>query len=163
MRHVLWALFIACGGPTGADDGPDDTDPGGTDQPPVDTPPDEDGPWAATTTAYDPACTDCDVLGDGYDNHLGDVRVLVDPAVDDAIAQWARCTFAVTACVDTEARAGRALSSCLTVDACPEACRDAATAAAQGTDGMDYAAMHGAITSVYFAPDGVCAALEEAP
>lgn len=58
---------------------------------------------------------------------LGDMKVsfLVDPEVDDEIAQWSDCLASVAKCMDKGADySGKALIACVKQSACPQACKE---------------------------------------
>jgi hypothetical protein len=55
---------------------------------------------ALATRPYDPTCAEgCEELLTGSDPHAGGLRVMLDPLVDDPVAQWGDCVGEVVACL----------------------------------------------------------------
>jgi len=78
------------------------------------------GEWAPTTVAYDPSCASgCEVVEEGDYGHIGELRLLVNPDVDDPIAQWGDCIESFTVCIDN----GMDARSCSEGSVCPDECR----------------------------------------
>jgi hypothetical protein len=79
-----------------------------------------DDRWAPTTTPYDPTCASgCEVIEQGDFGHIGELTLLVNPNVDDPVAQWGDCIDSFRLCIEkgTDARA------CSERSDCPESCR----------------------------------------
>ena len=76
--------------------------------------------WAPTTVPHDPSCASgCEVIEQGDFGHIGELTLLVNPNVDDPVAQWGDCIQSFRGCIEqgTDARA------CSEQSDCPESCR----------------------------------------
>ncbi|WP_300543150.1 hypothetical protein [Maricaulis sp.] len=128
----------------------------------LDRPPDD--LWQAATVPYDPECSEgCEVFrdqipaghGGRYDAQL---TLLVDPDLDDPIAQWSDCVDSVFTCLGTDAPrddAGRAghLRGCVAQSACPDPCRQRYASRSGG--GLDGAVE--AFGTIFLEEDAWCA------
>ncbi len=122
-----------------------------------DTGPKGDGPWAPTTHAFDPACTDCKEIGSGESAHAGEVRWLVDATTDDPPAQWGRCMFSFMRCADR----GGEYRDCVSSALCPEACKaEFARVLGSSTDLEDEVQ---AVEQTFLTDGALCAAPDENP
>lgn len=93
-----------------------------------------DNVWAPATVIYAAACDeDCIEIKNqrAGGGHTGGFRALVDPKIDDSIAQWGDCIASVMTCY--EAQAERAdfssaqdqyLHNCILESSCPDPCLD---------------------------------------
>ncbi len=65
--------------------------------------------------------------------------LIVDPAVDDAIAQWSDCLASVAVCVETAESADTAdiLLSCVRESQCPASCRELFARESDGVEDID--------------------------
>lgn len=80
--------------------------------------------WAATTTPYDPSCSQgCIEIERVERSHMGSFRLMSNPSVDDPIAQWDRCVRGVSDCLVENGTS--AWSSCVADSSCPRPCVDA--------------------------------------
>jgi hypothetical protein len=112
----------------GRRDGAAATPPGGP--PPVATGRPDASPWRPATTPYDPACsTGCKEIKHVREHHGADLHMLVNPRVDDAIAQWGDCLQSFTDCVGADTTA---ITQCAARSACPASCRAAFASQAAG-------------------------------
>ena len=76
--------------------------------------------WSPTRVPYDPSCaSDCEVVEEGNYGHIGELQLLVNPDIDDPIAQWGDCIESFTVCIDN----GMDAQSCSEGSVCPEECR----------------------------------------
>lgn len=91
--------------------------------------------WAETTVPFDPECAaDCEIVGYVTPGHRGTPQpLLLNPNVDDPIAQWGRCVQSFTDCMDTTPDA----LVCIDQGSCPSACKSEYTRLAAAATDLD--------------------------
>jgi hypothetical protein len=108
--------------------------------------------WTPTTVPYDPACTGCQEVGRAAMGHHGEqvISLLVDPAVDDPVAQWGDCVEAVLTCLE----GGGGMRACAGSEACPAGCRQRFDDETAGV--LDEVALKEAFEGVYITRGAPC-------
>ena len=106
--------------------------------------------WVPTTTATDPECTGCEErvlenVGDGLN-----IKLYVNPNVDDELVQWSSCVHGIMDCVDE----GGSQNACVASSACPQPCKDAYAQQVAGS--ADLQAQFAAIDAVFYETGGLC-------
>jgi hypothetical protein len=109
--------------------------------------------WAPATVPFDPACTaTCpEIARSAPLAHAGAaLRVRVNPAIDDPIAQWGDCLESVLVCFEAQGT----LAPCVEAAQCPPACK--AHFAAQAAGAADEAARLDAFDALFLDPAAPC-------
>ena len=135
---VFLVSFVACSG-SGSDD--DDGGPA----------PGLENPWEETTVPYDPDCASgCIELANDHYGHIGDVEWMVNPDVDDPIAQWGDCLQSFVDCMD----GGGEPMACSQSSECPEACQREFSRRVEGVE--DEEAQLDVFEAVYILDEAPC-------
>lgn len=99
----------------------------------VEAPLNFDHVWKKTTIDYDPECSDncIELLERPAGAHGGSVRLVVNPEIDDPVAQWGDCVGSIMACYEngidsdsTPLHRDETMHTCILESACPAECRN---------------------------------------
>jgi hypothetical protein len=113
-------------------------------------------PWAPATTSYDPACeSGCVEKGVASGCHEPISDLLVDPKVDDAIAQWGDCLQSMADCIEEKRKV---VPQCVSESACPESCRSEFASRAGGE--TDSWKLLGILEGVFVVDGAMCRPVE---
>lgn len=120
--------------------------------------------WADAAVPYAPECppAGCKTLrvtglthGGGPDDSAAAAppRIVYNPNIDDAVAQWGDCLQSILTCVRAEAPGEAAsVDNCVDAAACPQACKERY----QSASGGDFERAQAALFSVFVETDAVC-------
>ncbi len=88
---------------------------------PPPTVPEVVSPWGQATVPYDAPCGDaCVPLLEGALGGGAELRVVVNPTIDDPVTRWADCLQGIMRCVD----AGEEPGACVAEAPCPSVCQE---------------------------------------
>lgn len=109
--------------------------------------------WKPTTVAFDPTCKGCEEVGTATLSHMGDVKLMRAPGVDDPEAQWVHCVNGILDCIEQ----GKDESACVDGSACPGPCKSDYRAHLDAMGKSDVDAKWAALFAVFKSPTSRCA------